>query len=117
MLLNHPAPGEDGFALGMLTSLGQVLRGRGEVLQGGLQKSSPFGGKIPGKRCLACPGGQRVGAGGRHQGLQGAWKTLTAFLVGSPQWASCRALVLASVKHLIWRSSELFKVCVWGGRK
>lgn len=34
-------------------------------------------------------------AGGRHQGLQGAWKTLPAFLVGSPWWANRRALVLS----------------------
>lgn len=49
-------------------------------------------------------------AGGRHQGLQGAWKTLPAFLVGSPWWANRRALVLASVKHFTWSSSEPFKV-------
>lgn len=41
--------------------------------------------------------------------LQGAWKTLPAFPASSPRWANSHALALASVQHLIWRSSELFK--------
>ena len=57
MLLNHPAPGEDGFALGTLASPQQVPCGRGEALQGGLEKASPFAGKTPRKRCLARPRG------------------------------------------------------------
>lgn len=70
MLLNHPVPDEDGFALGTHTSLQQVPCGKGEALPGGLEKVSPFGGKFPGKWCLACPRGSRGKAPRSAGGLE-----------------------------------------------
>lgn len=80
MLLNHPAPGKDGFALGTLTSLRQVPRGRGEALQGGLEKVSPFRGKIPGKWCLARP----RGSGGKAPKSAGGWEDPPSLSSGLP---------------------------------
>lgn len=45
MLLNHLAPGKVVFALATLTLLRQLPCGRGEALQGGLEKIFPSGGK------------------------------------------------------------------------
>ena len=70
MLLNNPAPGEDDFALGTLTSPRKVPRGRGEALQGGPEKVSPFGGEIPGKWCLARPRGSGGKAPSSAGGLE-----------------------------------------------
>lgn len=96
MLLNHPAPGKGVFALATLTLLRQVPHGRGEVLQSELE-ISPFGGKIPGKWCLAC---SRVSEGEGTNISRGLQRL---------QWANCSAFVLATVEHLPWSSSEVPK--------